>query len=132
QCQSDQEAGDRGDDEDDREGETCFEGNGGNVGADAEECRLAERHLTRVADGQIQTERGHQVDAAKRQQIDIAALEKSRHDRQRREQRDERDGLRGRLHTLRSSDLPSSPSGRNRMTSRNKTSATPSLYAGET
>src|SRR5690242_20713559 len=35
-------------------------------------------------------------------------------------------------HTLRSSALPSSPSGRTRITARNRISATPSLYAGET
>ena len=34
-------------------------------------------------------------------------------------------------HTLRSSALPSRPSGRNRMTTRKSISATPSLYAGE-
>src|SRR4029434_11188468 len=104
----------------------------GDVGADAEEGRLSERHLAGVAHCQVEAERRHQVHAVKRQQVDLAALQIGSPDRDRDEDDGENTRLEGRFHTLRSSGLPSSPSGRNRMTPKSSTSATPSLYAGET
>ena len=131
----DREARDGGDRQHDEERPAGLQRDRRDVGADAEERRLAERHLARVADGEVEAERRHQVDAAQRHQVDVAALEdRSASAGERGERRRPATTvLRSRsLHTLRSSDLPSRPSGRNRITSRNSTSATPSLYAGET
>src|SRR4029450_3769210 len=101
----------------------------GDIGTDAEERGLTEGHLPRVADGEVEAHRRHQIDAAQRHEVDVAALERPRERHERCDDDDEDSELCA-LHTLRSSDLPSSPSGRNRMTRRNSTSATPSLYAG--
>src|SRR5665213_3752055 len=98
------------------------------VRTDAEERRLPERHLPRIADGEVQAERRHQVDAAQRQQVDLAALQQQRRRADRDDDRDQQQKPPvARAHTLRSSLRPSRPSGRNRITSRNSTSATPSL-----
>ena len=105
----------------------------GDVGADAEERRLADRHLPGVADGQVEPERRHQVDAQQRQQVDVAALQERReHAAATSTATEQQRDLQSSAHTLRSSALPSRPSGRNRITTRNSMSATPSLYAGET
>src|SRR5271169_3992512 len=100
------------------------------VGADAIERRLPDRHLPGVTDDQVQPECRHQIHAQQRHEVDAVVLEEQRQERVEREQ-DQQSDLLGVVHTLRSSTLPSRPSGRKMMTTRNSSSATPSLYAGE-
>jgi len=103
----------------------------GDIGADAVERCLAERHLARVADRQVEAVRRHQRHAEERAQVDAVALQEHGKHREGGDGDEECHDLAGRPHTLRSSTLPSSPSGRTNITTRNSISATPSLYAGE-
>jgi hypothetical protein len=97
------------------------------IRADPEERRLSERHLAGVADSEVKPEGRHQVHAAERQQVDVAALQERGHDRERHQGHGKGDRPQADSHTLRSSALPSRPSGRSRITPRNRSSATPSL-----
>src|SRR5438477_5708782 len=131
ECQADDETRDRCDGQREPERDPHFgHQDGGDVGTDAVERRLSNRHLPRVADDQIESERRHQIHTKERHQIDAVALEKLRQDGVEHQPDHQRDSL-CLAHTLRSSVLPSSPSGLKMMTTRNSISATPSLYAGE-
>ena len=127
QRQPDGEAGDARDRQHDEDRPAHLEQDRRVVRADPEERRLAQRHLARVADGEVEAERGHQVDAGQREQVDLAALGEQRRDGDQYQPGRQQQGFALGAHTLRSSDLPSRPSGRNRITPRNRTRATPSL-----
>src|SRR6185312_17464124 len=131
----------------DQEWHSRLERNGGDVGADAVERRLSQRHLAGITDREVEAVRRHQCHAEQRAQVSAVALQQQRKQREcdnddenrnfrdggsRRPRPGNRDTGGGGPHTLRSSAFPRSPSGRTRITIRNRTSATPSLYAGET
>src|SRR5271169_3704477 len=131
QGEPDDETHHRGDRQHDEERPAELEQDRRLIGADAVERGLPDRHLPGIADNQVQAERRHQVHAQQRHQVDAVVLEEQRQERVEQEQDHQSDFL-GVVHTLRSSALPSSPSGRKMMTTRKSSSATPSLYAGET
>ncbi len=92
---------------------------GGDVGADADEGRLRQRNLPGIAQRQIEPDGGNRHHRPHAENEDAVGPEGERRGKQEHGGEGERnacDELAARPHTVRSSTRPSSPCGRNRMT----------------